>query len=173
MIRRLTEKDLKPLRVFFKRVIKDTYEKEGVGDLVDDILDEVNSKIEYVAKDLETNGQSHYFLVYEQESKIIGTSAFVPSGHLIYDHVPELKTVMELGSVLIDPDYQNKGIGTKLVDKTILELKKRYTEFCLDSGYKIAKKIWSKRFGEPIKILEDFWSPGADHYIWHIKFPST
>ena len=46
-----------------------------------------------------------------------------------------------------------------------------FTEFCLDSGYTIAKKIWSKRYGHPTKILKDFWAPGIDHYIWHVKFP--
>lgn len=173
MIRRPKIEDLKALEEFFHLVIADTYGKEGLADLVDDINEEVRSKIDYIKKDINSNGQEMYFLVYEIEQKIVGTAAIGPSGHLIYDHIPELQNIKELGSVLIDPEYQGQGIGTTLVDQIIERLSEITTEYCLDSGYTIAKQIWTKKFGEPTKILKDFWAPGADHYIWHIKFPST
>jgi len=173
MIRRPRIEDIKALEEFFHLVISDTFGKEGLADLVDDIKAEVSSKIDYIKKDLDSNGQEMYFLVYEMDQQIVGTAGIGPSGHLIYDHIPELKNVKELGSVLIHPEYQGQGIGTKLVDKIIDRLSEITTEYCLDSGYAIAKQIWTKKFGEPTKILKDFWSPGADHYIWHINFPST
>lgn len=42
-------------------------------------------------------------------------------------------------------------------------------EFCLDSGYTSAQKIWKKKFGEPDYLLKDFWGAGYDHMIWKIK----
>ncbi|MBI9015319.1 MAG: GNAT family N-acetyltransferase [Clostridiales bacterium] len=173
MIRRPKTEDLKALEEFFHLVISDTFSKEGLAELVDDINGEVKSKMEYIIKDINSYGQEMYFLVYEIDNKIVGTAAIGPSGHLIYDHIPKLKSVKELGSVLIHPEYQGQGIGTKLVDEIIDRLSEITNEYCLDSGYTIAKQIWTKKFGEPTKILRDFWAPGADHYIWHIKFPST
>lgn len=171
MIRRPNENDLDALRIFFDLVIRDTYTKEGVGHLIDDIRNEIESKIDYVKEDIRTNGEKYYFLLYVENDKIIGTAAIGPSSHLIYDHIKELKTCKELGSVLIAPVYQNRGIGSKLVSEIEQAISEKYSEFCLDSGYTIAKKIWSKRYGSPRKILKDFWAPGIDHYIWHIKFP--
>lgn len=173
MIRRPSIEDLKALEEFFHLVISDTYGKEGLSELVDDINEEVKSKVDYVKKDINSNGQDMYFLVYEIDQEIVGTAAIGPSGHLIYDHMPELKKVKELGSVLIDPEYQGQGIGTILVNEIIDRLSEIATEYCLDSGYTIAKQIWIKKFGEPTKILKDFWASGIDHYIWHIKLPST
>ncbi|WP_317911749.1 hypothetical protein [Clostridioides difficile] len=42
-------------------------------------------------------------------------------------------------------------------------------EFCMDSGYSNAQKIWRKRFGEPEYFLENYWAEGQHHLIWKIK----
>jgi hypothetical protein len=42
-------------------------------------------------------------------------------------------------------------------------------EFCLDSGYLSAQKIWRKKFGEPDYLLKDYWGEGYNHMIWRIK----
>lgn len=39
-------------------------------------------------------------------------------------------------------------------------------EFCLDSGYTNAQKVWKKKFGEPDYLLKDYWGEGFDHMIW-------
>lgn len=169
MIRRPEFQDLDQLQAFFHLVIEDTYIKEGLADLKKEIEEEVQSKLAYVKDDLESQGRDHHFLILEDQGKIIGTAAYGPSSHLIYDHMPGLKTVPELGSVLIHPDFQGQGHGSKLVDAIIESLSKGNKSFCLDSGYTIAKKIWTKRFGPPSKVLKDFWGPGFDHYIWHIN----
>ena len=36
-------------------------------------------------------------------------------------------------------------------------LNKGLTEFCLDSGYSRAQKIWKKKLGEPDYVLQDHW----------------
>jgi len=167
MIRRPNLDDLKELENFFLLVIKDTYEKEGLGDLIDDIHNEVQEKITYIKEDLMSDGKKRYFLLATIDNVIVGTAAYGPSGHLIYDHFPELKDVLELGSVLVHPEYQSQGVGSKLVDAILNELRTFKETFCLDSGYTNAKKIWSRKFGQPTKVLKDFWGDGYDHYIWY------
>lgn len=169
IIRRIKREDRVQLKRLFEIVVSDTYEKEGIGHLTEDINNEVEAKIEYIEKDFDTQGKAQYFLVAEIDDQIVGCAAYGPCSHLIYDHLPELKSVLELGSVLVLPDFHNRKIGSQLVDRVLMDLKKISNEVCLDSGYTIAKKIWTKRFGEPQLILKDFWGEGFDHYIWHVN----
>jgi hypothetical protein len=45
-------------------------------------------------------------------------------------------------------------------------INKGINEFCPDSGYPNAQKIWRKKLGEPDYLLKDYWGPGHDHMIW-------
>jgi hypothetical protein len=42
-------------------------------------------------------------------------------------------------------------------------------EFCLDSGYMRAQKIWKKKYGDPNYWLENYWGEGYHHMIWRVK----
>ena len=42
-------------------------------------------------------------------------------------------------------------------------------EFCFDSGYKQAQIRWINKFGQPYKIVKDFWAPGVDNMIWRCE----
>lgn len=169
IIRRPVDEDKLKLKTLFQCVIKDTYEKEGLSHMTDEINDEVHQKMVYLEQDLESDGEIQHFLIAESEEQIIGCAAYGPSSHLIYDHIAELKDVLELGSVFVHPNYQNQRIGKQLVTAVLNDLSKVADQFCLDSGYTIAKKIWTKRFGKPQLILKDYWGEGFDHYIWHIS----
>ncbi|QQE73821.1 hypothetical protein KDJ56_18390 [Brevibacillus composti] len=62
---------------------------------------------------------------------------------------------------------QRRGIGSLLLNLMICPLQARgIGEFCLDSGYKEAQKVWKKRLGEPNYVLRDYWGEGFDHLIW-------
>ena len=77
---------------------------------------------------------------------------------------------MEVGTVFVLPDYQKMGVGNLLLNTMIFTLKsKGIEEFCLDSGYTSAQKIWKKKFGDPNYLLKDYWGKGHDHMIWRIK----
>lgn len=165
-IRRPNRNDANELHHFFEQVISDTFQKEGLGHLTDDINNEIKEKDNYLATDLKTNGLEHYFLIGEIDGKIIATAALGKPSYLIADMTPEIKDLKELGTVYVHPDYQGKGYGKLIVDK-VLEGQK---EFCLDSGYTVAKKIWTHIFGPPYYIAKDFWGEGYDHYIWKISF---
>lgn len=110
----------------------------------------------------------HWFLIAELEGEVIGSISFGPSNDTIRELVPEqLDQVGELGSLYVRPDYQNQGIGSRLIAALLEELAKRGIDrFCLDSGYRQAQTRWRRKFGEPYKVAENHWGSGSDHVIW-------
>ncbi|WP_430929631.1 GNAT family N-acetyltransferase [Lysinibacillus capsici] len=84
----------------------------------------------------------------------------------------ELFNCLEIGTVFVHPDYQNRGIGTMLLQKMLLTLEnRRVPSFCLDSGYKQAQMIWQKKFGQPDFVLENYWGANSHHMIWKRTLP--
>jgi GNAT superfamily N-acetyltransferase len=82
----------------------------------------------------------------------------------------KLKNLVEIGTVFVHPDYQNKGIGSMLLNLIFIELKKNnIKEFCLDSGYKNAQKTWINKFGAPEYHLKSYWGQDADHMVWRVS----
>ncbi|MDY2948132.1 MAG: type I restriction enzyme HsdR N-terminal domain-containing protein, partial [Mannheimia varigena] len=70
------------------------------------------------------------------------------------------RNVMRMAVQMINPKLDEKildpacGIGNLLLNAMIQELQcKGIKEFCMDSGYSNAQKIWRKRFGEPEYFL--------------------
>lgn len=166
MIRKAERRDETFLRKYFEYVIADTFVKEGVGHLVDDIKNEVISKMATFEESLNDEA---VLLVYEQAGDIIATGAVIQCSGLIYNHAPELKDLKEMGAVFTDPKLHKQGIGSKIVKRLIQEMDQMgQSSFCMDSGYTIAKAIWVRKFGEPHKIVKDLWGEGHDHYIWKL-----
>jgi len=169
--RRPRIEDYENLSQFFKTVIIDTYAKEGIGHLLDDIEKEIDIKQKHFNLDIESNGENRYFLLAISNNKVIGTIEFGPVSELIINLTNgTLKELVEVGTVYVHPDYQGNGIGTLLLNVMYLTLRnKGISEFCLDSGYKRAQKIWTKKFGEPDYLVKDYWSQGFHHMIWKRK----
>ncbi|WP_242985469.1 GNAT family N-acetyltransferase [Vallitalea okinawensis] len=167
-IRRPNKKDIEELHQLFAVTITTAFEEEGVGDDLESINGEVEEKKQRLKEDIASNGFNHFFLLACLEGKIVGTISYGVSSELINKCTQgQLKDVGEIGSVYILPEYQRKGIGTLLLNAMYIALiGKGIDEFCLDSGYTIAKKIWGKKLGEPKYVLKDYWGEGADHLIW-------
>jgi GNAT superfamily N-acetyltransferase len=167
-IRRPRIDDLEGLHHFFRIVITDTFAKEGLTDLLDEIEKEIEDKIKNLHTYFESNGESRYFFMALVNDQVIGTIEYGPASKLINDCTDgELKELVEVGTVFVRPDYQRQGIGNLLLNVMYLTLQnKGIDEFCLDSGYTNAQKIWKKKFGEPDYLFEDFWGEGYDHMIW-------
>jgi GNAT superfamily N-acetyltransferase len=169
-IRRPRIEDIEELNQFFSTTIKDTFAREGLSELLDDIEKEIESKKKYLKCDFNSNGKDRYFLIAVDKkcNKVIGSIEYGPASELINvctDRV--LKELCEVGTVFVLPEYQRRGIGTLLLNVMFLTLLNRgIKEFCLDSGYTNAQKIWKKRFGEPDYVLKDYWGDGYDHMIW-------
>lgn len=63
-----------------------------------------------------------------------------------------------------------KGVGSALICSMIKYIHELGVEqFCLNSGYKHAQKKWLRKFGEPYKIVKDYWGKDFDHMVWICK----
>lgn len=167
-IRRPRFGDIEALNDFFTMMLEDTFAKEGLADLVDDIKKEIEAKKHHLHEDLNSMGKSRYFLLALDGGRIVGTIEYGQANEVIADcSGGKLKETVEIGTVFVHPDYQRQGIGTLMLNVMYLTLMNRnIEEFCLDSGYKRAQKVWKKKFGEPDYLLKDYWSEGFDHMVW-------
>ncbi|MCZ8542440.1 GNAT family N-acetyltransferase [Psychrobacillus psychrodurans] len=170
-IRRPRTEDMKEFNQFFRTVITDTFIKEGIGDKLQDIEDEIEAKKTYLESDFVSDGEKRYFLIALDRDKIIGSIEYGPASELISNCTDNaLKDLNEVGTVFVHPDFQSKGVGNLLLNKMYLTLQsKGIEEFCLDSGYISAQKIWKKKFGNPNYLLKDYWDEGFHHMIWRVK----
>lgn len=170
VIRRPRTENNGELNQFFSTVIKDTFAREGLSELLNDIENEIENKKKYLKCDFDSNGKNRYFLIAldKNSNKVIGTIEYGPASELINICTDRaLKELYEVGTVFVHPDYQGCGIGTLLLNVMFLALQNRgIEEFCLDSGYTNAQKIWKKKFGESDYLLKDYWGEGCDHMIW-------
>ncbi|MCA1063299.1 GNAT family N-acetyltransferase [Rossellomorea sp. AcN35-11] len=176
-IRRPRIEDQEGLNQFFTTVIKDTFDKEGLSDLVDDIDSEIASKDHYLQSDLDSEGVERYFLIAWEKGgdRILGTIEYGQSSDLINNCTDgALKEVCEIGTVFVHPDYQGRGIGTLLLNVMFLTFLNRGIEtFCLDSGYSKAQNLWMKKLGKPDYCLRHYWGEGSDHMIWKKSLKDT
>ncbi|WP_079505037.1 GNAT family N-acetyltransferase [Mesobacillus jeotgali] len=170
-IRRPITGDTQQLNEFFKTVITDTFTKEGIGDKLDDMNDEIETKKEYLSCVFDSNGEKRYFLIALYGDRVIGTIEYGPVSDLIKKCTNNAyKELIEVGTVFVHPDFQSNGVGNLLLKTILLSFKRKgIDEFCLDSGYTRAQGIWKKKFGEPDYLLKDQWGKGHDHMIWRIK----
>jgi GNAT superfamily N-acetyltransferase len=163
--------DIELINEFFQLVLIDTFERNGILDLVDVIAEEFKDKRRCLNQDVESDGVNRYFLIAKEDDKIVGSIEYGPSNELIISCTNgKLKELVEIGTVFVHPDYQNKGIGTSLLHLIFLEFEKNsISEFCLDSGYKTAQKTWIKKFGSPEYLLKDYWGEDDDHMVWRVS----
>ncbi len=172
VIRRPRIKDINAYNEFFDVVLKDTFEKNGVIGLYDVYEKEIKKeKIEFLNEDLETDGKKRYILLATTNDKLVGTASYGPSNNDINKCTNnELKDLIEIGTVFVHPEYQKKGIGSLLLNHIYAELnKKGIKEFCLDSGYKNAQEVWTKKFGIPQYKFKNYWGKDANYMIWKVK----
>jgi len=175
-IRRPRTTDTEELHELFSLVITDTFTKEGLSELHEDQHSEWEMKKCYLQWDLESNGTMRYFLlaVDKDENKIVGTIEYGSANDLIRKTVKEdLTDIPEIGTIFVLPRYQNRGVGTMLLEKMLTLLQSQSVNgFCLDSGYKTAQAIWQKKFGSPTYILNHYWGKDNHHMIWIGTFPT-
>ena len=166
------KKDTSKIEQLFKKVITQTFKDCGFYEKYRKDIDyEVGKQKVVLKQDFDTNGKEAYFLIACDDKKIIGTLAYGKASPDIENYSEgKLKDVPEIISAYVLPDYQGKGVGSKLFDAIVKALKKQgYKEFCLDSGYPKAQKYWSKKIGEPVIRIKNRWGAGNDYLIWHHK----
>jgi GNAT superfamily N-acetyltransferase len=166
-----TKEDRKSVYEVFEVSIRDAFEKEGLGDLKKDILAEIENKRNLFSYSLDNKDSDVCFLVAKLDEHVIGTISFGPCGSDIKKCTNyQLDTIGELGSLYVLPHYQGQGVGSALIHAMIKHLHELGIEqFCLDSGYKRAQRKWLRKFGEPYKIVKDYWGKDFDHMVWLCK----
>ncbi|MGJ7922106.1 N-acetyltransferase family protein [Neobacillus sp. LXY-4] len=170
-IRRPKREDFEELNHFFRIVITDTFAKEGISELNDDLEKEIETKRNYLNSDLNSNGENRYFLIALENDNIIGSIEYGPANDMIvhYSH-GELNGLVEVGTVFVYPNVQRQGLGNLLLKEMYETLHMNgIEEFCLDSGYACAQKIWKKKFGAPDYLEKNHWGEGFDYMIWRVR----
>jgi len=163
--------DIELINEFFEIVIINTFKRNGISNLVDSMTEEFEDKRRCLNQDIESDGKNRFFLIAKENNKIVGSIEYGPANELIISCTNgELKELVEIGTVFVHPDYQNKGIGSRLLNLIFEELERNnIKECCLDSGYKTSQKIWINKFGNPQYHLKDYWGEDGDHMIWRIN----
>lgn len=171
-IRRPHHDDIEALHELYKIAIPHTWEKEGVGDCVDEIQNEITEKMVFLKEDLNSHGRNQFFLIACDDDEIVGTIAYGPCSALLNDCTDrKYKDLGEIGTAFILPDYQKKRDWYTLAERNA---------DC--SSWSVCRRVCSwqwlfpgsegmeeKKFGEPAMVLKDHWGEGADHMIWHCK----
>ncbi|OWA36281.1 hypothetical protein B9G55_08400 [Saccharibacillus sp. O16] len=187
VIRRPVRADEASAQQLFRLSITDAFRQEGLSDHEEEMAYEISHKAKLLQAafeaseneqtaaqaELDTRGVpvQPIFLIAALEGQVLGTISFGPSGKQARElSQGRLNEVGELGSLYIRPDYQNLGIGSRLIAAMMSELEARGIQsFCLDSGYGRAQQRWRRKFGEPYLWVEDHWGPGGHHAVWHCR----
>jgi len=171
VITNLTRTDIKSTFRVFETSIPDAFEKEGLGLSKEVIRRDIEHKKYLLEASLDLTNTDIYFIIAKLEDTVIGTISFGSCGEDIKKCTEnQLNDVRELGSLFVLPHYQGQGVGSALINAMVEHLYKQGTDqFCLDSGYKRAQKRWLRKFGEPHKVVKDYWGPDYDHMIWLCK----
>jgi GNAT superfamily N-acetyltransferase len=104
--------------------ITDTFAREGLSGLIDDIEAEIQSKKNLLHMDFNSKGNKRYFLIALEENKIIGTIEYGPASELIQECTNgKLGNLVEVGTVFVHPEYQRQGVGNKLLAEMLHTLK--------------------------------------------------
>ncbi|WP_310829179.1 GNAT family N-acetyltransferase [Paenibacillus pedocola] len=170
-ISRLTPEDKEAATRIFEISITDAFEQEGLGDLYEDIQNEIEWKNKLVLSSLSGDNPDNFFMLAKLDGTAAGTISFGPCGEDIRGCTGgELNDTGELGSLYVLPQFQGQGVGSALIKSMAAWLRRQgIQQFCLDSGYKRAQQRWLRKFGVPYKTVQHYWGRGNDHMIWLCK----
>lgn len=170
-IRQPLPEDKNELHLLFETVIRHTFKINSLTRL-EKMLDlEIKDKKNCLNQYYETEGRERFFLIALVDNRIVGCIEYGMANVRVSNCTNgELAGITEVGTVFVIPEYQKRGIGRLLLDSIFSELSSRnIRKVCLDSGYKMAQKIWLQKFGQPEYFLKDYWGEGLDHMIWVLE----
>lgn len=172
-IARITKDDIDKLEQLFNEVITDNFKFEGCD--LEEYSESINKLINYqiacINRDIESEGLNDYYLVAKADGKIIGTIAYGLVSETINSITQfDSNDISEIKSAYILPEYQNKGVGTILLNCILISMMQAgIKEFCLYTGFEKGLSFWKRKFGNPDIIAKDYFDIDENCYIWHKK----
>ncbi|MBI4641001.1 MAG: GNAT family N-acetyltransferase [Candidatus Tectomicrobia bacterium] len=132
-------------------------------------LEEVDVAIELLDIYLSQPDQKDYlFLCSTDESD-------TPVGYVCFGPTPLAEGVYDLYWIAVHPDWQNKGVGSRLmevVEKEMLKIKARMlmVETSGQESYRRTVQFYLKRGYNVVATIEDFYKPGDAKIIFSKRF---
>lgn len=80
--------------------------------VMENILSNKDEEEELIKKKIINRGKNQYWYVVEEDGKVIGLGILMNHGNLRKKHVGVI-------TLMVNSDYQNKGVGSLLMDKLI------------------------------------------------------
>jgi len=163
-------KDKARINEFFEIVLMHTFEANGITEIEGLLTEEIEDKRLCLDQCFDSKGLDRYFLIGKVDELIVASVEYGLSNKLLNDCTNGvLKDMLEIGTVFVHPDYQQRGIGHMMLTKIFERLLSQgVKKVCFDSGYKTAQKIWKKKFGQPTYYLKDYWGDDSHHMVWVI-----
>ncbi len=164
--------DFDELSELFAITIRDCFRREGIDEkYADELPDEIEFQVRTLKRDFATNGKEEHFFIARVGEKIVGSAAVgTTTGGVMRALGLKEPSIPELKSGYVLPEYQGRGIGSRLIDKCILLLDEQgVPEFAFECGYQLSQGLWKKRFGEPIVVKENKFGEGADQMFWRCR----
>ena len=171
-IRRPKKNDISKIKNVFHGAISYAFEADGIADREDGITEEVEKQLSCLQSDFSSNGTDTYYLIAEIENQIVGTIAYqwvLPEDTFYTKYLEHnLTGIPEVTSVYVLSDFQGKGIGSLLFNSILLVLTgKGVRGICMDGGYQKSIQFWTRKIGNPDKVLKNHWGKGLDQVFWY------
>ena len=128
----------------------------------EDLIKELESSFNYVIKDIKTdllNNPFSNYIVYIDNEKVLGFINY----YLMYDRI-------EIANFNVLEDYQNKKIGTKLLDYLVSKYKGKVDNITLEVRIDNIKAIHLyKKYGFIEKAIRKNYYDGQDGILFELE----
>jgi ribosomal protein S18 acetylase RimI-like enzyme len=167
---KLQAQDIDKTKQLAALVIQNSFENDGVAHKYEKYLSEEIIRVQ--KKFNQDQKENYYFLIGKIGGNVVGTAGYgIKVGEPIKLALKQLhladKSIVELMSFYVHPQYQEKSIGSKLLQALLAHLKQAdYQYFSLYTGYQKAKDFWRKKLGEPEVILPKYFEESLDCSVW-------
>ena len=129
--------------------------------VMENILSNKDEEEESIKEKIINRGKNQYWYVAEENGKVIGLGILMNHGNLRKKHVGVI-------TLMVNSDYQNKGVGSLLMDKLINlseSLNIIRLELCVFRDNYKAINLY-KKFGFTIQgVRKDYYGIDRDAYI--------
>jgi GNAT superfamily N-acetyltransferase len=161
-LRHIRPDDVEQLRPILEQWVRDSNTGALLPQEVEDILSFVSSSIE-------GSNDRTYVVAENEENKLVGVMGMTLPETDLLQYATTQKPV-ELVNAFVDQASRRNKIGDRLANRLEdIALQTGFTEVIVTSGPRYQKSgwpFWTKLYGEPVAIQEDYFGPGNDAPVW-------